>query len=75
MLPKMEILTPGKRNHCKKTGTVQSIEKDKIILDNGEFSISSKNLKYLKQTSVLPKSFSWQEVLVKHNEKYRKNNF
>lgn len=63
MLPKMEILTPGKGITTKKTGTVQTIEKDKIILDNGEFSISSKP-EIPQQTSVLPKSFSWQEVLV-----------
>lgn len=71
MIPKMEILTPGKGITAKKTGTVQSIEKDKIILDNGEFSISSKP-EIPQQTSVLPKSFSWQEVLVKHNEKVQK---
>lgn len=71
MLPKMEILTPGKGITAKKTGIVKSFGNEKIILDNAEFDISAKP-EIPQQTSVLPESFSWQEILVKQNERVQK---
>lgn len=71
MLPKMEILTPGKGITAKKSGIVTAVEKEKIILDNGEFGINAKP-EIPQQTSVLPESFSWQEILVKQNEQVQK---
>lgn len=71
MLPKMEILTPGKGITAKKAGIVTAIEKEKITLNTGEFEITSKP-EIPQQTSVLPESFSWQEVLVKQNEQVQK---
>lgn len=71
MLPKMEILTPGKGITAKKAGIVTAIEKEKIILNTGEFEITSKP-EIPQQTSVFPESFSWQEVLVKQNEQVQK---
>lgn len=71
MLPKMEILTPGKGITAKKTGIVKSFGNEKIILDNAEFAISAKP-EIPQQTSVLPESFSWQEILVKQNEHVQK---
>lgn len=71
MLPKMEILTPGKGITAKKSGIVTAIEKEKIILNTGESAITSKP-EIPQQTSVLPESFSWQEVLVKQNDQVQK---
>ena len=71
MLPKMEILTPGKGITAKKAGIVTAIEQEKIILNTGELEITSKP-EIPQQTSVLPESFSWQEVLVKQNEQVQK---
>ena len=67
----MEILTPGKGITAKKAGIVTAIEQEKIILNTGEFEITSKP-KIPEQTSVFPESFSWQEVLVKQNEQVQK---
>ncbi|MCJ8154537.1 MFS transporter [Chryseobacterium sp. SSA4.19] len=71
MLPKMEIMTPGKGITAKKAGTVKTVENGRIILNNETFAIHPKP-EIPQQTSVLPKSFSWQEVLVKQNEQIQK---
>lgn len=71
MLPKMEILTPGKGVSAKKSGTVTEVSSDKIVLDGEVVSIAPKP-EIPEQTSVLPESFSWQEALVKQNEYVQK---
>lgn len=71
MLPKMEILTPGKGVVAKKSGTVTAVANDKITLNNEEILIKPKPA-IPEQVSVMPKSFSWQEVLVAQNQTVKK---
>lgn len=71
MLPKMEILTPGKGVSAKKSGIITSVHQGGIILNNEEIKTTAKP-EIPKQTSVFPESFSWQEILVKQNEKVQK---
>ncbi|WP_223599076.1 nitrate/nitrite transporter [Chryseobacterium sp. GVT01B] len=71
MLPKMEILTPGKGITAKKTGIVTEVSTNKIVLEQEVLNIQSKP-EIPEHTSVLPESFSWQEVLVKQNQQVNK---
>ena len=71
MLPKMEILTPGKGIVAKKKGTITAISNEKIALNNEDISIKTKP-EIPEKVSVLPKSFSWQEVVVKQNQTVKK---
>src|SRR5690606_29580944 len=71
MLPKMEILTPGKGVTAKKSGTVTDVTSNKILLNGETVNILPKP-EIPEQTSVFPESFSWQEALVKQNEAVQK---
>ncbi|WP_292009743.1 MFS transporter [Chryseobacterium sp.] len=71
MLPKMEILTPGKGISAKKSGMVTAVEPSRIIAGNDTVNIQPKP-EIPESTSVLPQSFSWQEVLVKQNDQVQK---
>lgn len=71
MLPKMEIITPGKGISAKKSGIVTSIKPNGIILNNEEIETKIKP-QIPDRTSIFPKAFSWQETLVKQNEKVQK---
>jgi NNP family nitrate/nitrite transporter-like MFS transporter len=71
MLPKMEILTPGKGIIAKKKGTITAISNEKITLNNEEIAVITKP-QIPEKVSVLPKSFSWQEVVVKQNQTVKK---
>lgn len=71
MLPKMEILTPGKGITSNKEGTITSTTQEKITLNNEVIPVIKKP-HIPEKVSILPKSFSWQEVLVKENQVVKK---
>ncbi|WP_106917616.1 MFS transporter [Chryseobacterium aurantiacum] len=71
MLPKMEIMTPGKGITAKKAGVVSTVTANEIVLGSEHLSIQSKP-EVPQHTSVLPETFSWQQVLVQQNEKVQK---
>lgn len=72
MLPKMEILTPGKGITSKKSGKVIEVTDDKISLENESINLKSKPEIPSDISSIFPESFSWQEALVKQNEQVNK---
>lgn len=71
MLPKMDIVTPGKGITAKKSGVITHISDNKISLNGENISIKTKP-QIPEKVSVFPKSFSWQEVLVKQNQNVKK---
>lgn len=71
MLPKMEILTPGKGITAKQSGNITAVDSEQIVLNNETIQLSSKP-EIPVQTTVLPESFTWQEALVKQNERVQK---
>ncbi|WP_164110348.1 MULTISPECIES: MFS transporter [Sphingobacterium] len=68
MLPKMEILTPGKGIPAKKGGVITEVGREKIFLNEEAIAIMPKP-EIPTETTIFPKSFSWQEVLVQQNER------
>lgn len=71
MLPKMEILTPGKGVSANKNGVVTETGPDRIVLDGQTIPIQAKP-DIPENTSVFPRSFSWQEAVVKQNDQVQK---
>lgn len=71
MLPKMDILTPGKGIITTKSGVVTEVTENKIVLNNETFTIKEKP-EIPEQTKIFPEFFSWQEIVVKQNQKVRK---
>ncbi|AYO58531.1 MFS transporter [Chryseobacterium sp. 6424] len=71
MLPKMEILTPGKGIIASKSGKITSVSNEKISLNNEEIPVITKP-EIPESVSALPKSFSWQEVVVQQNQAVNK---
>ncbi|AMD84741.1 MFS transporter, NNP family, nitrate/nitrite transporter [Capnocytophaga haemolytica] len=71
MLPKMEILTPGKGVVAKKNDVVKEVTDTQIVLGKETIAIKQKP-QIPEKTSILPESFSWQEALVKQNQEVKK---
>lgn len=71
MIPKMDVLTPGKGVVAPKNGVVTSVSAQKIVLNQDEILIKEKP-EIPTKVSVLPKSFSWQESVVKQNQQVNK---
>ena len=71
MLPKMQITTPGKGITAKFKGNVTQVDSDKIVLDKESIDLKSKP-KISDEITIFPKSYSWQEALVKQNEQVQK---
>ena len=71
MLPKMEILTPGKGIVAKKSGKITAVSNEKITLNKEEIAVITKP-QIPEKVSALPKSFSWQEVVVLQNQTVKK---
>lgn len=71
MLPKMEILTPGKGIVAKKSGIITAVSNEKITLNKEEIAVITKP-QIPEKVSALPKSFSWQEVVVQQNQTVKK---
>lgn len=71
MLPKMEILTPGKGIIASKSGKITSVSNERISLNNEEIPVITKP-HIPESVSALPKSFSWQEVVVQQNQAVNK---
>ena len=72
MLPKMEILTPGKGVAAKKNTTVEKVEGNAITLATGEVIQLTEKPEIKDGNYILPKSYSWQEALVKENQQVKK---
>ena len=71
MLPKMDITTPGKGITAKAAGTISDVQSDKIVLDNEVIALNEK-MDIPDRTTILPKSFSWQEAVVKQHQHVEK---
>ncbi len=71
MLPKMDILTPGKGIVAKKADVVTEVTENKVVLGNETLTIKEKP-EIPEKTSILPELFSWQEIVVKQNQHVRK---
>lgn len=71
MLPKMDIFTPGKGVTAKAGGTVTEVTPDKIVLADEVIPIHPKP-DIPETNAVFPKTYSWQEALVKQNEQVQK---
>lgn len=71
MLPKMEILTPGKGVSANKNGVVTATAPDRIVVGDQTIAIQPKP-DIPANTSIFPRSFSWQEVLVRQNDQVQK---
>ena len=71
MLPKMQITTPGKGIAAKFKGNVKQVDSNKIVLDKESIDLKSKP-KISDEITIFPKSYSWQEALVKQNEQVQK---
>ena len=71
MLPKMEILTPGKGITAKKGGLITSVENNQIVLNGEQIAVQPKP-EIPESISILPKTFTWQEILVKQNQQVNK---
>ncbi|THF47954.1 hypothetical protein E6C50_16100 [Flavobacterium supellecticarium] len=67
----MDILTPGKGIITTKSGVVTEVTENKIVLNNETFTIKEKP-EIPEQTKIFPEFFSWQEIVVKQNQKVRK---
>ncbi len=72
MLPKMEILTPGKGVAAKKNTTVEKVEENAITLATGEVIQLTEKPEIKDGNYIFPKSYSWQEALVKENQQVKK---
>ena len=72
MLPKMEILTPGKGVAAKKNTTVEKVEGNAITLATGEVIQLTEKPEIKDGNYIFPKSYSWQEALVKENQQVKK---
>ena len=71
MVPKMEITTTGPGVLATKKGTVTSIAKDNIKIDETEFDITQKQENNSENT-ILPTRTSWQQVVVAQNQTVKK---
>ena len=66
MLPKMEILTPGKGVASPKNTTVEKVENNSITLQGVDKPFVLKEKPEIRdENNIFPKSYSWQEALVK----------
>ena len=72
MLPKMEILTPGKGVAAKKNTTVEKVEGNAITLATGEVIQLTEKPEIKDGNYIFPNSYSWQEALVKENQQVKK---
>ena len=72
MLPKMEILTPGKGVAAKKNTTVEKVEGNAITLATGEVIQLTEKPEIKDGNYIFPISYSWQEALVKENQQVKK---
>ena len=72
MLPKMEILTPGKGVAAKKNTTVEKVEGNAITLATGEVIQLTEKPEIKDGNYIFPKSYSWQEALVKESQQVKK---
>lgn len=71
ILPKMEILTAGKGISAKKSSVVTAIQQNEIVLKDESIKTIEKPI-IENQNNIFPKIFTWQEILVKENEKIQK---
>jgi NNP family nitrate/nitrite transporter-like MFS transporter len=71
MVPKMDVLTPGKGITAKKNGIVDSVT-DKSIQFNKEEIVIKPKPQIPEDVSIFPESFTWQERLVEQNQKVKK---
>lgn len=71
MLPKMEILTPGKGVLAKKAATVESIENNVVKLDTETLVLIEKP-EISNEETIFPKAYSWQEIVVQQNQQIHK---
>ncbi len=71
ILPKMEIFTPGKGISAAKKGTIELVTKDKVVLNGNELKLTQKPI-ISEEETVFPKSYSWQEAVVKQNQIIKK---
>ena len=73
MLPKMEILTPGKGIASPKNTTVEKVENNSITLQGVDKPFVLKEKPEIHdENNIFPKSYSWQEALVKDNQAVKK---
>ena len=73
MLPKMEILTPGKGVASPKNTTVEKVENNSITLQGVDKPFVLKEKPEIRdENNIFPKSYSWQEALVKDNQAVKK---
>ncbi|TWP23764.1 NarK/NasA family nitrate transporter [Apibacter muscae] len=73
MFPKMDIYTQGQGILSTNAGTITHIDKDKILVNNKEYKVKNKEEEVPKdQTRFLPEKNTWQEILVKENQKVNK---
>ena len=73
MLPKMEVLTPGKGIASPKNTTVEKVEGNSISLQGVDKPFVLKEKPEIHdENNIFPKSYSWQEALVKDNQAVKK---
>lgn len=71
MLPKMEILTPGKGIVAKKAARVATIRGNVVEL-SGETLVLAEKPQISNEETLLPKTYSWQEIAVHQNQQLKK---
>ena len=71
MLPKMDIVTPGKGITAKRNGTITHVTDKKITLNQDELAVVEKP-NIAEEISIFPTSYTWQEILVKQNQQVKK---
>ncbi|MCB9202018.1 MAG: NarK/NasA family nitrate transporter [Flavobacteriales bacterium] len=71
MLPKMDIITPGKGIVAQKATTVRNVTQNTITLDNSKIELVEKP-NITPHKGIFPKSYTWQESVVEQNQKINK---
>lgn len=67
MLPKMNIMTPGKGVTAKKSGVVTITDAGNITLNQELVAIVAKP-EISENKSIFPQAYSWQEIAVRQNQ-------
>lgn len=71
MFPQMEIVTAGKGIIAKRNGQVKLASQNEFVLGKETITITAKpNIP--QDVSFFPRSYSWQELLVKQNQQVQK---
>ncbi len=71
MLPKMEVLTPGKGIAAKKATRVEHI-KGNVVQLSGDTLVLAEKPPISSEETLLPKAYSWQEIVVRENQQLKK---